>query len=59
MPLLNHSRNVHVASNTGMPRNTHTIMHEIEQYMFCKPGLELLGKTMLVLDGKQKDFYIL
>ena len=39
MPLLDHSQHAHVAPNTGIPRNTHTIMHATEQYMFCTPGL--------------------
>ena len=46
IPLLDHSWHAHVAPNTGEPRNTHTIMHAAEQYMFCTPRPSLLGENM-------------
>ena len=45
MPLLDYSQHAHVAPNSRVPCNTHTIMHAAEQYIFHTPGLLQLGKN--------------
>ena len=48
MPLLELSWHAHMAPRTGVPRNTHTIMYAVGQYILYTLWLLLLGENMFL-----------